>query len=69
MAVVVGGGPSGLFAVGALLDGGAPSVAWVDAAAVDGAGRLKVYAAVPSNTKTGLFVRALTEVLARVRPQ
>ena len=60
-AVVVGGGPTGLFAVGTLLDLGAQRLLWVDAAAVDGAGRLTTYAAVPSNTKTRLFVRGALE--------
>jgi len=64
---VIGGGPSGLFAVGALLDAHHDrhqplQLTWLEAdAELTGAGRLSRYGFVPANTKTRLFVAALTE--------
>ncbi|KAK3258264.1 hypothetical protein CYMTET_32685 [Cymbomonas tetramitiformis] len=57
-AVVIGGGPAGILAVGALLEQNCTSIGWV--AETFGAGRLAHYTNVPANTKVKHLVPGFT---------
>jgi hypothetical protein len=61
--LVVGGGPCGTCAVGALLDRGAgDSVGWVSASPWADVGRLGRYGGVPANTRNDRLVAAFTSL-------